>query len=302
MPNWCVNRIKISGKPETIQKIVEDIQRSNDVILLQERAIKAAIKLFLCAEHELIERFKGSKGGVTFKCLLNNHEPLTVDVCEQIIDIYAKSGVGDIEWNDISMLKQPKIAEIFEKQAFDWFSCFNPKKVNYSTFWAQLSPNNVNSEALKHNPFESSEHDEFKWNFHSIIPLPVDVAINGFNGKLNPAISSGYDWNVNNLGAKWSVVEAVPIDLTEDYLCIEFDTAWSPVCDVSQMLSAHYQCEVEHIYAEQGMGFCGHYTFVNGELIDELYGDRLVFSEDDDSGWPNVIGPDYIMELGHFGG
>ena len=71
---------------------------------------------------------------------------------------------------------------------------------------------------------------------------------------------------------------------------------------MTQCLSERYQCEVTHYYAESGCGYCGCTIFDNGEEV-EQQADDLIFSEENDEGYTDIIGPDYILKnIGHYGG
>ena len=71
---------------------------------------------------------------------------------------------------------------------------------------------------------------------------------------------------------------------------------------VTQCLSERYQCEVTHYYAESGCGYCGCTIFDNGKEV-EQQADDLIFSEENDEGYTDIIGPDYILKnIGHYGG
>ena len=57
----------------------------------------------------------------------------------------------------------------------------------------------------------------------------------------------------------------------------------------------------EHVYAEQGMGYCGFKRFEDGELVEGDSG-NLIYSKEEDDEWESVSGPDYVLILPHFGG
>ena len=59
---------------------------------------------------------------------------------------------------------------------------------------------------------------------------------------------------------------------------------------------------MRYVYAEQGMNYCGMIEAENGSVIHEQEG-SLEWSEvEDEDDWAEVIGPEYVLELPHFGG
>jgi hypothetical protein len=83
-----------------------------------------------------------------------------------------------------------------------------------------------------------------------------------------------YDWCVANWGTKWDCYEVGAWNINDhrDHTIsatICYETAWSPVtefwCKVSEM---YPECEFFHEFADEGGGFLGHETIVNGEVTD----------------------------------
>lgn len=80
----------------------------------------------------------------------------------------------------------------------------------------------------------------------------------------NPAGEWQYDWSVSNWGTKW---EASIIDWNRDSdneITIYCDTAWSPPTVLFEYL-VEEGWEVNAIYHEPGMGFCGIFTTEDGD-------------------------------------
>lgn len=312
MPNWCVNYVKVSAKPETIESIFDFINSSQAFSKLYNLAFNASIKLFVAGQagmlravtkidhpiyselfkqqnYEVGEDNEVNRAFTRFVDMLILKTPMTEDVCMEILALFKQSKLANIRWTDIPEHSKQIITETYINQSFDWFHRIG-KNFNVADEWDRVS-NNV-----------QEEDGSIILDAYSLIPLPIDVAINGFNGRLLPKVTSSYDWNINNLGTKWSSFNIDIIDYTNDYLCFEFDTAWSPSTEVSQALSKRYQCYIEHIYAEQGCCYCGWQEFQNGTLMGGLTNDDLLFSEEDEDGFVDVIGPSYVMALSHFGG
>lgn len=72
-----------------------------------------------------------------------------------------------------------------------------------------------------------------------------------------------YSYNVNNWGTKWdaSVLNWERVD--ENTVMVEFDTAWSPPIHLYEFLHEEEGFDVDAMYHEGGMGFCG--SWVDGQ-------------------------------------
>ncbi len=71
---------------------------------------------------------------------------------------------------------------------------------------------------------------------------------------------SWYEFNLANWGTKWDVGgDEIPIEsIEENALTVCFDTAWAPPIQFyNELVSQGF--EVEAMYNEFGMGFCGEY-------------------------------------------
>lgn len=85
--------------------------------------------------------------------------------------------------------------------------------------------------------------------------------------------SNWYSWCVSNWGTKWDCYDVTEWSVNENgdttSATIYYETAWSPVtefwCKVSEM---YPECEFFHEFADEGGGFLGHETIVNGEVTD----------------------------------
>lgn len=87
-------------------------------------------------------------------------------------------------------------------------------------------------------------------------------------------------WGDRNWGTKWGAYHTAQSDLTlegahgdevEVTHDIHFDTAWAPPCEAVQKLSQlHPKWELELAYSECGAAEAGSYSYVDGELIEEM--------------------------------
>ena len=93
-----------------------------------------------------------------------------------------------------------------------------------------------------------------------------------------------YDWSVFNWGTKWNAYDVTEWSINE---CSEFtvsatiyyETAWSPATALWLNVSKDYpKCEFYHEFADEGGGFLGSETIVEGRFISE---EELEWDSDD---------------------
>lgn len=109
-------------------------------------------------------------------------------------------------------------------------------------------------------------------NFHSLVPIPEESIQAGYNGTLNPDVSSGYMAEIEEWGVKWGAY-AVQENDREKTTELEyvFDTAWSPpIIWLDKVAPMFPTLRFDMRYEEPGVGFIGHYV-LEGEtvLLDE---------------------------------
>jgi hypothetical protein len=116
--------------------------------------------------------------------------------------------------------------------------------------------------AVGQSPWEESEEEPNVLNFHSLVPVPVEVLKAGYE-------SAGYDWERANWGCKWGA-DGTKL-LNEGGTCViyEFYTAWSPPVELLQTVAVHYP-KLQFIlqYEEPGMAFKGLAKF-QGEIHED---------------------------------
>jgi len=77
---------------------------------------------------------------------------------------------------------------------------------------------------------------------------------------------SWYHFRINEWGTKWDVGDAHGInEVSENSLCVYFDSAWSPPIAAYEKLSDLIGFKVEAYYCEEGVGFCGKWTTEGGD-------------------------------------
>lgn len=91
--------------------------------------------------------------------------------------------------------------------------------------------------------------------FNSLRPRPADQEENW------------YSWNLENWGTKWeaSVYDFDRID--ENNIKVNYDTAWGPSIVFYEFLDSEGY-EVDAFYHEEGMAFCGHYSYGSDDYYD----------------------------------
>lgn len=108
-------------------------------------------------------------------------------------------------------------------------------------------------------------------SFASFIPEPKDlkgeatVNINGYD----ISIPAWLEWRINNWGTKWDAY-----DICEEATDrLAFSTANSSPCSVIEHLSKVFPEVTFHMtFADEFVGqCCGEYTFLGGNLVDEVY-------------------------------
>ena len=81
-----------------------------------------------------------------------------------------------------------------------------------------------------------------------------------------------YDFSVNEWGTKWDVGDGDGInEITENSMTVYFDSAWAPPCAAYEKM-ADLGFEIEALYDECGMAFCGRWTNEGGDEYFEYGG------------------------------
>ena len=92
---------------------------------------------------------------------------------------------------------------------------------------------------------------------------------------------SWYEWAIANWGTKWDVQEANTL-ISDEYIIVHFDTAWSPPVNWLETVSTMYPLlKFEIFCSEGGACFYGTITAQNGEVSEDMHKD--FWKESDDS-------------------
>ncbi|GIU42930.1 hypothetical protein TUM4438_10660 [Shewanella sairae] len=308
MPNWCANRLAISGTVENISKLNGIF--SGEQRLLHVQAIAASRKMFFAGVGGLLmptsacvytpfpdliqgtgERTIANTAFTRWLDLLSHNVELTDDISLEIIELFRLTGLSNIVWGSINRTKRCKMKVLFNQKRFDWTGFFT--QVNISDFWTALDV-----EASKSDYSLSSYFD-----MSLIIPPRLAVEINGFNGGLLSGVSSGYDDSCLRYDTKWRGADIDLVSSSAEGITIDYDTAWSPNLAVSEQISMLFNCSVTHYFAESGCAFCGCSIFNNGVLSNATCDELEYSDEENHDGYHDIVGPSYILNnMSHFGG
>ncbi|ADU73026.1 DUF1281 domain-containing protein [Pantoea sp. At-9b] len=319
MPNWCCNRLRVSGRSEDIGQVRALFAGGG--YPSYARAAAEGVQLFLagcagilrpadgehyapypaltgakgypsCAEegrdghHDV----SGNQAFTQWLCCLREGTVLTDAACDDLHALWLESGLRDRRWNDLTPARQECIVAVFAGQRHDWCGSFSATTVQ--TWWDTVCDG---LPELKAQPLD----------LLMVLPPRLDVEINGFNGRLLAGVPSGYDWYTHHYGTKWPRGYDLNIcNGGEDWLAVDFDTPWSPPSEsLLAALSGRYGVTVEHWYAERGCDYCGYALYSDGEQA-EACCDSLEWSEEEDEdGFREVTGPAWIVDnVAHFGG
>lgn len=120
------------------------------------------------------------------------------------------------------------------------------------------------------------------------IPCPQDLidTVAGFPGEDKRAaheaqvkaniekhgFANWYDWNVANWGTKWDVGgdDGLTQRLDPNTLQASFESAWAPPVNAYEKLCA-LGFEIEALYDEPGMAFCGKWVGNEEDYFDDYY-------------------------------
>lgn len=307
MPNWCANRAEIYCPSIHTEDIVKFAKGEIDPYL--SRSIQASIKLFIAGYAGILKPVGSARYspfpdllkhgvGEVNDCnsafhdwlhLLQANSDLTKETCEQILNLYAKTGLPDLAWDQLSEDQQACVAELLDRKHHDWLGFDWGKTRSHEDMWKSLNETSGTA-----SPFD----------MRYLIPTQLAPEINGFNGKLLKDIISTYDLYLHLYDVKWPVGHSIGIEeASESLVIVDFDTPWGPPAqEVFRRLSALYQCRIVHYFCEQGMGFCGFAEYENAAFVNGS-SDELQYGEEDEEGHSDIVGPDYIFgNVAHYGG
>ena len=320
MPNWCCNRLRVSGRSEDIGQVRALFAGGGYPSYAQAAA--EGIRVFLAgcagllrpadgAHYAPYPALTGAEGYPSYAgsgsawrsdmsgnqaftqwlCCLNEGVVLTEAACARLHVLWRASGLPGREWQTLSAEQQAVICVLWQKKQGDWQVTFSTRSP--AEAWNRL----CRGEAVTH---QSAPFDMLQ-----LCPPRLDVEINGYNGRLLAGVPDGFSDTTDRCGTKWPHAHDLNISWSSDTTFdADFDTPWSPPSEaVLAALSARYGVTVEHWYAEAGADFCGYALYSGGEQA-EACCDSLEWSEEEDEdGFRDVTGPAWIIDnVASYGG
>jgi hypothetical protein len=276
---------------------------TNPKPLLQRQAVRAAVKLFLAGVGGLLKPVKPmtfelypelirglgantpeNEAFTHFMLLLISDITLEEEHCHTLLELLEISGLKHRYWGNLPKTSRTRIAPLLKNSACDWSGLYF-RRLPLDIVWAKLDV------------AEPVILDE-QFSLNALLPPSLLVELNGFNGHLfHGKVPSGYDDNCDRLGTKWAEVNVAVLEdvLGSEDVRLEFDTAWSPAIPPIEVLASRYpNMTITHYFCEAGMCFCGYRRYEKGDLYEEQW-DTLEYSEhENEEGYYDVTGPDYI--------
>lgn len=309
MPNWCANRLRVTGPKEEVS-MVRALMEGSAAAPGYVRAAGEGIQFFLagCAgllrpttetEYAPYPALTVTAGSDTpenhaftgWLEMLRSGAELTEDTCEQLHKLWLASGLSRMTWAYLTAEQQNVISALWEKKKGDWHGAISGQTLTDK--WDGLCL----EEAL---PLETLPFDMLQ-----LLPPRLDAEINGYNGRLLEGVPDGFTDTVDRCGTKWPHAHDLNLSYFADTIFdADFDTPWSPPSpEVLCALTSRYGVTVEHWYAEAGCDYCGWATYSGGVQLDELC-ETLEWSEEaDEDGCREVTGPGWIIDnVASYGG
>jgi hypothetical protein len=126
----------------------------------------------------------------------------------------------------------------------------------------------------------NKEEGSSNFNFGIMSPIPQDI-------------EDDYSWRLENWGNKWDGSDHY-IDIYDDLISIEVDTAWSP-CDkwVYKLIELCPGVNIYHEYHESGEGYIGWIQHYENEGPEEYEEVCYTFTSDSYNYWLTVFEKEY---------
>ena len=125
------------------------------------------------------------------------------------------------------------------------------------------------------------EKDSVEFNFGIMSPIPDEL------------LGDDYEWRINNWGNKWDGSDCY-IDICDDQICLNIETAWSP-CDkwTYKLIELCPGVDIYHEYYEPGEGYIGWIQHFENEGPDDYEEVCYNFSSDSYEYWLTVFEKEY---------
>lgn len=309
MPNWCANRLRVTGPAEEVSK-VKALMEGGAGAPGYVRAAGEGIQLFLagCAgllrptvatEYAPYPALTVTAGSDTpenraftqWLELLRSGAEMKPETCERLHALWLASGLQRMTWASLTGEQQAAISALWERKKGDWHWTISGQAVTDK--WDGLCLEEALQ--LRTMPFDMLQ----------LIPPRMDAEINGYNGRLLEGVPDGFTDTVDRCGTKWPLAHDLNLSYyAETTFNADFETPWSPPSlEVLCALTARYGVTAEHWYAEAGWDYCGWATYAGGVQLDERC-ETLEWSEESDKdGYRDVTGPEWIIDnVASYGG
>lgn len=308
MPNWCANRLSVSGSSSDIEQ-VRMLFRGESHPAYQQ-AVAEGIHLFLAGCAGLLQPI----GNVCYSpypaltsrtgCetpenqaftqwleYLKSGAELTDEICSELHILWLASGISYRPWNTLNIEQQTVISALRKHKAYDWQVAFGTS--GSEEMWNRL---------CRH---DSKFYATVPFDMLQLIAPRLDVEINGYTGRLLKGVRDGFTDITERCGTKWPHAhEPEYRNESATTFDADFDTPWSPPAEkVLLALSERYRVTIKHWYAEAGGSFCGYAAYSAGVQTD-AFCDSLEWSGDEDGfGCYEVTGPEWIIgNVANYGG
>lgn len=304
MPNWCANRIRITV-PACLQASLEAWVRGEEYPYYK-RAVNQSIRLFIAGvagrlkpgiemlylpyppltAHGPADPTEAALAFGEWLSMLGENVPLDKASCKRIDAIYRKTGLVGLKWDDLTAAEQARAEEVMRSKSHDW-SALGLRTASRAALFDRLD--------------DEPEGEVF--DLRLIFSTRLACEINGFNGRLLDRVQSTYDLYCLNYGIKWPSASDAEITGGHGWLEIDTDTAWCPPSEsVMEMMSDKWGCTIDHWFSEAGCDYCGYRRYEEGQLVDCI-DDSLEYGDEDEHGWSDVTGPDWLLgNVPHYGG
>lgn len=309
MPNWCANRLRVTGPESEVSKVRALMEGSAEAPGYL-RAAGEGIHLFLAGCAGLLQTVtpteyapypalttaigQNTSGNLAFSAWmvqLREGAELTPVTCGQLHAMWLASGLRNMTWEALTADQLAVITALWEKKRGDWQITLRGQ--NLSEVWNRLCRE------------EQPPCITLPFDMLQLLPPRLDAEINGYNGRLLEGVPDGYTDTAERCGTKWPHAHVLNLSYFADTsFDADFDTPWSPPSpEVLCALTERYGVTAEHWYAEAGCDYCGWATYSGGIQLEERC-DSLEWSEEEDEdGYRDVTGPDWIIDnVASYGG
>lgn len=110
-----------------------------------------------------------------------------------------------------------------------------------------------------------TEMEPTEFSFWNVIAPPKEIWEEYYAPSSGGDTANGwYEWNCKNWGAKWDA-GSVSVEKSDTEVSISFETAWSPVEQIVDMLSLQFRHLSFHYSYEEENGWGGESTYEAGE-------------------------------------